>query len=365
MERGGNGKGGTKRKRTRSTTKVNGEEKATGGLSSIWQNANREKQSSEWNEVQCPICTRFVKQSKINEHLDNGCDEQVAKEGHSQISPINCGSKPRASEKSKMVIVIDDDENDECNNGFDKGNHGFREQEKAEVSSRVGAGNDESFDGLISVLMVETAKIDPELYNFRSCFNPFKNTFDTAITACENKDNGNFHGVEDLLLHSGKNSVVFLNESDQQNGTTCQKSPMSDINEEKCLDGSKVDTVPATMNKNHEEIRPFEDSSLVPIDNKSVSSENADDTKYDPYYWANFKFIIGNVLSDTSNSHLFDESDSGILDKFKSLNEASQHLFVRLFLRKNLWLKVDKLSYPKIGEDLKSICSDLIENGNF
>ena len=44
----------------------------------------------------------------------------------------------------------------------------------------------------------------------------------------------------------------------------------------------------------------------------------------------------------------------------QTLLEASQKLYVRLFLRNHRWFKASKLSYPKIVHDLQPVLEDLI-----
>ncbi len=44
-------------------------------------------------------------------------------------------------------------------------------------------------------------------------------------------------------------------------------------------------------------------------------------------------------------------------------SEPQQKLYVRLFLRKHQWIRVEKLSYEDIATDLTPIVSGLIEAG--
>ena len=371
MGKEGKTKGRDKRTRAKMTSGVNCGKKRIGASSSIWQVMNTEqRRSTLQDDVQCPICSKSVKHSRINKHLDNNCDENFAKEGHCTLSSIDHNDASKGTEASKVVIIIDDDDTGGSDGGkgavgvSDSGSYNSGEQGIHAVNEVAETDCDSTLDGLVLVLESEMAKVDPELLKFRGCFNPFKGALNCGIDIEELKREESFCSNDDLLLHSRSESLCTLNESNHPCGRTCPTSPMSDISLERDVGSNKDDKTPLIMNENSGENESFEDGPLVAMDDGDVLSETMDETKYEPYYWANFKFVISNVVSDESNAHLFNGDDLKVLDKFKSLHETAQQLYVRLFLRKNVWLLVDKLNYPKIGEDLKPICSDLINKGN-
>ena len=44
-------------------------------------------------------------------------------------------------------------------------------------------------------------------------------------------------------------------------------------------------------------------------------------------------------------------------------SEREQQLFVRLFLRKHIWLRAEKISYKDIAADLGPVISGLVQQG--
>ena len=48
---------------------------------------------------------------------------------------------------------------------------------------------------------------------------------------------------------------------------------------------------------------------------------------------------------------------------FFYISEAQQQLYVRLFLRKHHWIRMAKLSYKDIADDLTDIVQALVDNG--
>lgn len=103
--------------------------------------------------------------------------------------------------------------------------------------------------------------------------------------------------------------------------------------------------------------------------NKSLSEENSEDVNnhenkdYEPYYLANFKLVLNNVLSNEDDRKLFDESDNHIIDTFNGMSPEEQKLYIRLFQRKRGWFRCSKLEYPKISSNLTPILNSLVEKG--
>ena len=279
------------------------------------------------------ICSKTTRRRRINGHLKSSFGKKVENDVHSMTLPIDSDSKVS---KGNEIVIIDDSDDDVCD-------YGLGEQMKTEIGRDV----EKSLRILVSTLDGEAAEVNPELLEFRKCFNPFNIGFDGKIAASKDKN------VE----------VQQLNACTQSNGATFANLSVSNIDLEKHNGDEKADSLPACMHENYEKRASSTDDVKAIKTSGNISLENPNDIEYEPYYWANFKFIISYVYSDSSNTHLFNKDDVEILEKFNSLNEFSQQLYVRLFLRKNMWLKVEKLKYPKIGEDLKPICLDLIEKG--
>ncbi|KAK2524495.1 Fan1 [Columba guinea] len=80
-----------------------------------------------------------------------------------------------------------------------------------------------------------------------------------------------------------------------------------------------------------------------------------------PYYLQNFLLVLQAVLKNEDDVRLFDEQDMNIITKFCKLSVGGQKLYVRLFLRKLNWLKVNKIEYGEISMDLSPIIEELSE----
>ncbi|XP_017936957.1 fanconi-associated nuclease 1 isoform X3 [Manacus vitellinus] len=80
-----------------------------------------------------------------------------------------------------------------------------------------------------------------------------------------------------------------------------------------------------------------------------------------PYYLQNFLLVLQAVLENEDDVRLFDEQDMNIITKFYRLSVGGQKLYVRLFQRKLNWLKVNKIEYGEISEDLSPMIKELAE----
>ena len=79
-----------------------------------------------------------------------------------------------------------------------------------------------------------------------------------------------------------------------------------------------------------------------------------------PYYLENFRFIIQSIAEDFSVNQLLSEDPfhKAVLQRFEALETSAQRLFIRLFLRKHVWLRRDKIKYD--GEFGSTACVDVI-----
>ncbi|XP_029430623.1 fanconi-associated nuclease 1 isoform X2 [Rhinatrema bivittatum] len=96
-------------------------------------------------------------------------------------------------------------------------------------------------------------------------------------------------------------------------------------------------------------------------DNNGKSSVS--DTSWQPYYLRNFLMILQTVMEHEDDSRLFNADDMSTITKFHQLSDGSQKLYVRLFQRKLNWLKISKIEYAEIGQDLLPVIEELVEYG--
>ena len=76
----------------------------------------------------------------------------------------------------------------------------------------------------------------------------------------------------------------------------------------------------------------------------------------------NFKAILKNVIDDPMNKSLFNEDDWNAISIYTSLSNDSQSLFVRLFLRKNAWIKRASIKYEDFMSNVDELIDELIKS---
>ncbi|XP_070542863.1 fanconi-associated nuclease 1-like [Ptychodera flava] len=105
-----------------------------------------------------------------------------------------------------------------------------------------------------------------------------------------------------------------------------------------------------------------QDGSAIQNRENHENSEVEDGPKQ-PYYLVNFLLVMNTVLDSDEDRGLFNEEDMTCINKFRTLPEEAQKLYVRLFQRKPTWLRVEKLDYPRIAADLKPVAKQLVTAG--
>ncbi|XP_052242261.1 fanconi-associated nuclease 1-like isoform X2 [Dreissena polymorpha] len=175
------------------------------------------------------------------------------------------------------------------------------------------------------------------------------------------------HGVK-KSKDSSKTSTRTLSKKRNRNVNLGEDESSRDRN--KAENAMSIKNVEGANHESHfkvsESVKADDDSRDVNI----VVTEDKDDVAGGgrvefqvPYYLENFHTILDSVLSDVVNSKLFDDQDMAYIASFRSLDEASQKLYVRLFSRKLAWLPVSRLAYPEISSELGLLVQRLQEAG--
>ena len=154
------------------------------------------------------------------------------------------------------------------------------------------------------------------------------------------------------------------------------------------LEGGEGDQRPAKRRKLKLSLTKSANSkgSASPIVNFSSEIDGEATGDDEAYFSANFKSICRTVLSGSSpERHVFTDHEIHIVKMFMDLPSkyeplrifyvtcslwcfdcigigVQQQLYVRLFLRKHQWLRVDKLKYDCIAEDLTPVAAGLVAN---
>ena len=347
---------------------------------------NGESPKGKITLVECPVCNKLVSLKRINSHMDKNCDKEKLDEEPDASKIPKCKSAMQNGRSSKDVIVLDDDDDDD-----------FRQTSstKTKAITEPIILQENELVSLPDIFKDMKSSLDDNLrglLEFRMSLNPFKkkhlNTararqaYDHRIEdgACSgtkakprmslsNRMHATEFGSSVINSERSANSNMFSSEYDcgtasetsfcsVDSSQTDNDSHYGRLNQSFSSQGSDSVSSMDVLSE-PEDTQSRDDSHLDEIELEN----DGDSVRYEPYYWANFKFIMQHVLDDKSNSHLFNEEDLDIVLKFRSVEAKAQQLYVRLFLRKYGWFKVEKLSYPKIGGDLQPLIDELVKNG--
>ncbi|OQV13119.1 hypothetical protein BV898_12659 [Hypsibius exemplaris] len=93
------------------------------------------------------------------------------------------------------------------------------------------------------------------------------------------------------------------------------------------------------------------------VERSSKNVEIVDESTVVPYYLESFRFIVRSISEDSSlNTLLFEDPlCEVVLQRFEKLQTSAQRLYVRLFLRKHVWLKREKIRYDKEFGDAAAV----------
>eukprot|EP00794_Sanderia_malayensis_P009457 gene9457-10445_t len=253
-------------------------------------------------KINCPVCSVEIEFQKINEHLDEAC----LRLNKGDVAVPVAVAVPGSSGLGDQIITTDgncDNPNPSSTSKRLKLNP-FNERKRATRDSRSEAGSADSKCQVFS---------EP--------------------TKCQHSGTMHKSSTNTKQNNASSSKAIVIDD--------CEDSPMTD--------GDCCQTI-----EDKESQIEFQDAETIKQEHEN----------YAPYYLANFKFIIDFGLQyDGGKKKLFNQEDRLIVDVFNSLKQESQLLYVRLFLRKSMWFKCAKLSYPDIGQDLSPFLSDLVSNG--
>lgn len=76
----------------------------------------------------------------------------------------------------------------------------------------------------------------------------------------------------------------------------------------------------------------------------------------------NFQTILRSVIDDPLNKCLFNDSDWNTISVYTSLSNDAQSLLLRLFFRKNAWIKRSAIKYEEFMENLEALLDELLSS---
>ena len=286
--------------------------------------------------VSCPMCGKVVILSKINQHLDNNCKSYFGQHNLSSSEATSKANRLHGSNSHRESVEKG------TVSGICQGKTASAKHCKVDAKGPQ-SRNEESILPEVS-LTSETAR------NLDSDIAPLEKKPDEI---CRKKDNC------DTLINGCV--VAFDDDAKQESSSQCSFAKcLAETVEILTQDSGNLQT------KQTDLLSDQSQDSTTERHNKSLTEENSEhheDKDYEPYYLANFKLVLNNVLSNDDDKMLFDESDNHIIDTFNGMSPEEQKLYIRLFQRKCGWFRCSKLEYPKISSNLTPILNSLVQKG--
>lgn len=301
------------------------------------------KKPSSPKTVSCPMCGKVVILSKINQHLDNNCQSYFGQHNLSSSKTTfkanrlpGSNSLRESGKKGKVSGICLDKATSVRNCKVD------RKSPRSTDESLSPPSEVSSTSETAVIIDSDIASVEKELDEvYRT-----KGNCDTLNSCCDVM----FDGIAKQEPSSQRSFSKGVAEADKilaQDKSTLQTKQ---IDLHVLSDQSKCSTT-----EEHNESLAEENTEHF---------NNHDNKDYEPYYLANFKLVLNNVLSNKDDRKLFNESDNHVIDTFNGMSAEEQKLYIRLFQRKRGWFRCSKLEYPKINSNLTPILNSLVQKGN-
>ena len=302
--------------------------------------------------VPCPVCDKLVLLSTINRHLDSNCESDTS--GKSQEDPNQKSKSSKANgtqkgNKENAVVLLSKEnvmESKEC-----KVEGTLTQTNESLIPSKntLNIGNGFSVD-------FPSAKVRTRGKHSNESVKHLKNDDHSSFEEIFERD---FHG---FLTDTAKGDCSVAEFSSK--GKTAE---FVIADEESELEEKDMQTTPG-LHKEQDLSKDATNSDKSVDDNeeheeKKLETQVGEVQNYEPYYLANFKLVLNNVMSNEDDRQLFNEQDNEVIDLFNAMSPEEQKLYIRLFQRKRGWFRCGKLDYPKICKDLKPVTDLLIEKG--
>ena len=290
--------------------------------------------------VSCPMCGKVVMLSKINQHLDNNCKSYF---GQHNLS-TNKATSTCLLKANRLPV-----------------SNSHRESEKKGTCTVSVTSQDKTASA-------KDCKVDAEHQSRdeKSTLLEVSSTSDTAIIL--DSDIASLEKKANEIDRNKESYDTLNNGCDVTCDGICEQESSSQCSFAKVVAETEEILTHESGNLQTKQIDLQSDQSTEGH-NKSLAEENPEDSKdngnedYEPYYQANFKLVLNNVLSNEDDRKLFDESDNHIIDTFNGMSPEEQKLYIRLFQRKRGWFRCSKLEYPKISSNLTPILNSLVQKG--
>ena len=296
--------------------------------------------------VSCPVCDKLVLLSTINRHLDSNCESDTSGKSQEDSNQNSSSSKGNGTQKgdkdnsmglpSKKNVM----ESKECKvDAYGR----LTQTNESLIPSKDMLNNGNGFN-----VDFPCAKVMTRGEHRNESIKPLKND-----------DHSSFEEIFEGDFHSS------LTNTTKELSSKEKTAEFVIADEESEMEEKNMQTTPGLQNLSKDETNSDEskDDNEEHEEKKLETQVGELQNNYEPYYLANFKLVLSNVMSNEDDRQLFNEQDNEVIDQFNAMSPGEQKLYIRLFQRKRGWFRCAKLDYPKICKDLKPVTDLLIEKG--
>ena len=302
--------------------------------------------------VSCPVCDKLVLLSTINRHLDSNCESDTSGKSQEDSNQNIRSSKVNGAQKCDKENAVWLPSNLVSNYASKKN---VMESKECKVDGRLTQTNESLIPSKDMLSNGNGFNVDIPCANVRTR-GEHRNE---SIKHLKNDDHSSFQEIFEGDFHG---SLTDTTKELSSKGKTA-KSVIAD--EESELEEKNMLTTPGLqdLSKDATNSDKSKDDNEEHEENKLETQVGELQNNYEPYYLANFKLVLSNVMSNEDDRQLFNEQDNEVIDQFNAMSPEEQKLYIRLFQRKRGWFRCAKLDYPKICKDLKPATDLLIEKG--
>ena len=304
---------------------------------------SRKKSIATWfkkpcspKSVSCPMCGKHVILSKINQHLDSSCKLHVAVHvdvdctANELIGVHSCS--PRKSGYTENRVLGPSSQKD-------------KKEHKPNVKCLESRDENLAPAGVSSILKPTNLEPDCSVLKKKS------------KRMVRKKRNHAFVDEGCTVVHVPDVCDSVVEQDSAASQEPCN-TDVTKLGEENLSHGDGILHVNETNT-----YKPKEELNKSSMEEVSENSKDKEFKDHEPYYLANFKLVLNNVLSNKDDRQLFNEADNDIIDTFNEMPSEEQKLYIRLFQRKHGWFRCSKIEYPRISNNLTPILKSLVEKG--
>ncbi|RMZ97501.1 fanconi-associated nuclease 1 [Brachionus plicatilis] len=162
-----------------------------------------------------------------------------------------------------------------------------------------------------------------------------------------------FECTNNIKTESLNNEEIIIIDDDEPTNkpAKCEKIDHDDM--------SEINSSPKRIKLEQDSV--FSEKNSDTNEDKDLSEDLQNNEPFD-FYLKNFTNAIDSVLKEEQFSHLFDDQDLKIIEKFNFLGNSAKMLYVRLFQRKFKWHSIENINYERISKDSSPYLDELKRN---